>query len=125
MKPLSFHLSFRWDIVASSPFHPYITFGFGAATGTALKNGEFTYSYTGDLYIEGVTEPYSGGDTKTLDELREELEEEEDGFFLPSFIPFIQLNLGLKGEVTENIHLLVDAGIFNGFMLRGGLAFRF
>jgi hypothetical protein len=39
-------------------------------------------------------------------------------------LPFIQLNLGLKAKVTPNIHLMVDAGIWNGFIIRGGLAIR-
>ena len=62
---------------------------------------------------------------KTLKEWKDELEGKEEDLFIPGFIPFIQLNVGLKGEVTDNIHLLVDAGIWNGFLLRGGIAFRF
>jgi len=51
--------------------------------------------------------------------------EAEDEDFLPlPFLPFIQLNLGLKGKITENIHLMVDAGIWNGFLIRAGLAIR-
>lgn len=126
INPFSFHLSFRWDIIPSSRVHPYITFGFGAATGTALEKAEFTYSYAGTLNIEGQDpESYSGGDTKTVQQIKEELEAEGEDFFLPGFIPFIQLNLGLKGQISENLHLLVDAGIWNGFLLRGGVAFRF
>jgi hypothetical protein len=125
MDPLAFLLSVRWDIVPSSPFHPYITFGLGAATGTALENGEFSFEWSGQLFIQGQTEIYLDSDTKTLKEWKDELEAEEEDLFIPGFIPFIQLNVGLKGEVTENIHLLVDAGIWNGFLLRGGVAFRF
>jgi hypothetical protein len=125
IKPLSFHLSFRWDIIPSSRIRPYFTFGFGAATGTALENAELSYEYSGELEIQGQTqESYSESETKTLDELRQELEDEGEEFFMPGFIPFIQLNLGLKGEITENLHLLFDAGIWNGFLLRGGLAVR-
>lgn len=125
MNPLAFLVSVRWDIIPTSAFHPYITFGLGGATGTALENGEFSYSWTGQLFVQGQTEIYEGSDTKTLMEWKDELEEEEEDLFLPSFIPFIQLNIGLKGEVTENIHLLADAGIWNGFLLRTGIAFRF
>ena len=125
LNPLAFLLSVRWDIVPHSPFHPYITFGLGGATGTALENGEFSYEWSGELFILGQTEVYEDSDTKSLKEWRDELEEEEEDFFIPGFIPFIQLNVGLKGEVTDNIHLLVDAGIWNGFLLRGGIAFRF
>ena len=126
IKPLSFHLSFRWDILPSSRVHPYITLGFGAATGTALEEAEFSYYFSGDLDIEGEElEHFEEEDSKTLEELKEELEDEGEEFFLPGFIPFIQLNLGLKAEITENIHLLVDAGVWDGFLIRGGLAFRF
>ncbi len=126
MYPLSFHMSFRWDIVPTSKIRPYITVGFGIATGTALENGEISYAYSGDLYIEGQDpERFENTDSKTLKELKEELEDEGEDFVLPSIIPFIQLNLGLKAALTDNLHLLVDAGIWNGFLLRGGLAFRF
>jgi len=125
IKPLSFHLSFRWDLFPSSRIRPYFTFGFGAATGTALEDSELSYDYSGELEISGqIKESYSESETKTLDEIRQELEDEGEDFFLPGFIPFIQMNLGLKGELTKNIHLLVDAGIWNGFLLRGGLALR-
>ncbi len=125
IKPLSFHLSFRWDLFPSSRIHPYFTFGFGAATGTALENAELSYSYSGELEIQGqLQESYSESETKTLEELRQELEDEGEEFFLPGFIPFFQLNLGLKGEITRNLYLLLDAGIWNGFLLRGGIAVR-
>lgn len=125
MKPLSFHLSLRWDIMPSSVVHPYITFGLGASTGTALESSELNYSYSGELNIEGEeTEYFDGGDTKTLQELMDEMEEEGEEFFLPGFIPFIQLNLGVKAKIAQNLYLLVDAGIFNGFLIRGGIALR-
>jgi len=125
IKPLSFHLSFRWDLFPASRIRPYFTFGFGAATGTALGNSELSYSYSGELEVEGVIEEsYSESETKTLDEIRQELEDEGEDFFLPGFIPFFQLNLGLKGEITKNLYLLFDAGFWDGFLLRGGIAIR-
>jgi hypothetical protein len=55
-------------------------------------------------------------------------EDKEDGddeeFNIPIF-PFIQLNVGLKLEILDQVHLLTDFGIWNGFAFRGGLAFRF
>ncbi len=125
IKPLSFHLSFRWDIVPSSVVHPYITFGLGAATGAELEKAQVSYSYTGDLILPGrAPEHYEDAVDKTLRQLKEELEEEGEEFFLPGFIPFIQLNLGLKAKLSSNFHLLIDAGIWNGFLIRGSLAIR-
>lgn len=126
IEPLSFHMSFRWDIKPAWKVRPYITFGFGAATGTALEEAEVIWSYTGELNRSGHDpEHYEGGETKSIKELKDELEAEGEDFFLPGFLPFIQLNMGLKGELTKNLHLLVDAGIWDGFLLRGGIALRF
>ncbi|MFP4081537.1 MAG: hypothetical protein ACLFVG_02145 [Candidatus Aminicenantes bacterium] len=127
IEPLSFHMSLRWDIMTAWRLHPYITLGFGAATGTALEEGEVSYSYSGDLDIQGEeTKHYQDSETKTLKEFKDEYEQEEgEEFFIPGFLPFIQLNLGLKGVLTENLHVLVDAGVWDGFLLRGGVAVRF
>ncbi len=125
IKPWSFLLSLRWDIIPSSSVHPYFTMGFGAATGTALENATLTYSYSGSLEVTGEEpENYQGGESKSLQQLKEDMEEEGEEFFLPGFIPFIQLNFGLKARVMPNLHLLVDAGVFNGFLLRGGISLR-
>lgn len=125
LKPLSFHLSFRWDIIPSSKIRPYITFGLGAATGTALDNGELSYSYTGDLNVEGEEpEHYESTEKKTIKQLKDELEEEGEEFFVPGFLPFIQFSFGIKGAISDNVYVLVDAGIWDGFLIRGGIAFR-
>lgn len=125
IKPLSFHLSFRWDIVPSSVVHPYVTFGLGAAMDTALETGQIFYSNRGDLLLPGqAPKHYEDSVEKTLKQLKEELEEKGEDFFLPGFIPFIQLNFGLKAKLSPHLHVLVDAGIWNGFLLRGGLSIR-
>jgi len=125
MKPLSFHLSFRWDIYPSGTVHPYITFGVGAATGTAIENGKYSVSWSGDLAIEGeAPEQYKGSEEKTLKELKDEQEAEGNEFFLPGFLPFIQLNVGVKAAFSDNFHALLDVGIWNGFLIRGGISIR-
>jgi hypothetical protein len=125
LTPLTFHLSVRWDIVASSPVHPYITLGLGVATFSSIEDDEVSYFWEGELDVPG--EPlttYGGEEIKTIREIQDDLEEEDEDFLPLSVLPFIQLNLGLKGKITENIHLMVDAGIWNGFILRGGIALR-
>ena len=125
IKPWSFHLSFRWDIFPSSAVHPYLTFGLGAATASALERAQVTYSYSGDLELPGeAPEHYSDSVSKSIKQLKEEMEAEGEEFFLPGFVPFLQLNIGLKAVITPNIHLLVDAGIWDGFLIRGGVSIR-
>jgi hypothetical protein len=125
LTPLTFHLSFRWDIMARSPVHPYITLGVGAATFSSIEEDEVYYSWAGELDVPGdPLTTYGGEEIRTIREIQDELEEEEEDFLPLSVLPFIQLNLGLKGKITENIHLMVDAGIWNGFILRGGIALR-
>ncbi len=125
INPLSFHLSFRWDLLPTSKITPYITIGGGAATFSSIEEDKLTYKWSGDLTVAGVDSDHRDNEeTKTIKELRDELEEEDEDFFPIGFLPFIQLNLGVKGKITEFIHIMVDAGIWNGFMVRGGIALR-
>jgi hypothetical protein len=122
IKAMSFLLTFRWDIFPSAVVHPYITFGGGISTAKALDDSTLSYSYSGQLSGSAIpTETVEGSDTKTLRELKDEADTD---FKLPNFLPFIQLNLGLKARLTKNIHVLVDAGVFDGFIISGGLAVR-
>ncbi len=125
IKPLSFHLSFRWDLFPSSLIHPFITFGVGASGGGALEQSTLTYTYEGRLKITGEPEErYSGGDTKTLKQLKDEREAEGESFPLPGFFPFLQLDLGLKAKLSRHFHLLISVGVWDGFLVRGGLSLR-
>jgi hypothetical protein len=132
-KPLAFLLSFRWDIAPSKRVHPYFTFGFGLAGESALLQAAMDYHFDGTLTNpDGTSEVYSEASTKTVQQLIDEdkqrsLEEgsDEEPFDLPiHFMPFLQLHFGLKGVITKNVHLLVDFGVLDGFVLRGGLAIR-
>jgi hypothetical protein len=127
LKPLSFHLSLRWDIFPSAGLHPYITLGVGASTAKAIDTAAYNYSYTGTLNVPGgPSKEYAGADSKTLKELKDEQEAKGEDFPIPvNFVPFVQLSLGLKGRLTDNIYLLMDAGVWDGFLLRSGVAFRF
>jgi len=124
LRPLSFHLSFRWDIKPSWKWRPYITFGVGMAGAGAVDNGEYSVAWSGRLDVNGDESYYEGTDSKTLEELRAELEDEDEEFFLPGFLPFIQLNLGLKGEVYDNLYVLIDVGVWDGILFRLGVAYR-
>ncbi|UCE42997.1 MAG: hypothetical protein JSV17_08630 [Candidatus Aminicenantes bacterium] len=122
LNPLTFLLNVRWDILPKSPIHPYITLGVGAAAFSSIKDDIVSYGWLGELQLAGgPTEKYEDEGSKTIQEIKEDLEDED---FPLSFLPFIQLNLGLKGKLAQNIHLMVDAGIWNGFTIRGGIAIR-
>ncbi|MCP2519026.1 hypothetical protein NLB65_01415 [Candidatus Aminicenantes bacterium AC-335-B20] len=112
MEPLSYNISFRWDIKPSWRVRPYFTFGFGVAP----LNGDVTYSLIGQFYngISGELESENISGEENLKDIED----------VPSIVPIVQLSFGIKGEITENIHILFDAGIWNGFLLRGGLSFR-
>jgi hypothetical protein len=124
--PLSVHLSFRWDIKPLWRINPYICFGFGLAWGNVFDTAEVGYSVSGTLVQLGqVLDTYEQSDFMTIAELKQDLEDEGEDFFLPNLFPFFQLNVGIRGEITRNIALLLEAGIWDGFILRGGLAIRF
>ena len=126
LKAMSFLLTVRWDIFPSKAVHPYITFGGGISTSKALDDSSVAYSYTGQLTGNAVSpQTVSGTETKTLRQLRDDaLADGGTDFPIPNFLPFIQLNLGLKVRLTKMVHLLVDVGVFDGFMASGGLAVR-
>jgi hypothetical protein len=122
IKATSFLLTVRWDILPRAAVHPYITFGGGISTARALDDSTLSYSYTGQLTGSAIpAETVEGSDTKTLRELKDEAESD---FPLPNFLPFIQLNVGLKARLTKNIHVLIDGGVFDGFMISGGVSVR-
>ena len=126
---LSFHFHFRLDIFPRAIIHPYITFGVGAAFSDTLGSASYSYTWIGDLDIPGEpTEHFEESKTQTIQELKDELEADGEEFPIPDFFfkvfPFIQYSLGLKAMLMKNLHILVDVGIWNGFLLRGGIAIR-
>jgi hypothetical protein len=134
IKPLSFLLSFRWDIKPSWRVHPYVTFGLGIAAGTYLDQMSVTYDVHGVLNKpDGTTEifpsDYTGPVTKTGADVRKEADDDAakkgEVSNIPFwFVPFVQLNLGVKAKIIDPVYLLVDVGVWDGFLLRGGIAVR-
>jgi hypothetical protein len=123
---LSFLLTCRWDIFPSAAVHPYITFGGGISTSKALDDSTVAYAYAGQVTGSGIPETaISGGETKTLRQLKDEaLNDAESDVSLPNFLPFVQLNLGLKVRLTKMFHAFVDVGVLDGFIASAGLAIR-
>ncbi|MGQ9619078.1 MAG: hypothetical protein ACUVUG_08990 [Candidatus Aminicenantia bacterium] len=113
LEPLSYNLSFRWNIFPSSIVHPYIGFGFGIAP----LNGNFKYEMNGRFYNAdtGTLEIDSISDNRNLNDIED----------IPlKIIPILQLNLGLKGRISKNVHLHIDGGMWNGLLIRGGISIR-
>lgn len=113
-QPTSYHLSFRWDLIPSWRLHPYISFGAGIGT----LNGLLTYEATIEAYDDSTA-------TTIIQTVSEEINLEFLQYTEPKITPLIvQLNLGFNFEITKNLYLLLDAGIWNGFLVRGGVSLR-
>jgi len=127
IRPISFHLLLRWDIVPGWRVRPFITFGLGVASGKFLERGKFTSTLTGSFYVDGEQQEwYQETVEKTLGELRDEYVEDylDESFYLPPVLPFLELSVGVKGEITPSLHGFIEAGVFDGIIFRAGLAFR-
>ena len=114
LKPTSYHLSFRWDAKPSQRLHSYI--GFGAGLGS-LK-GNLFYEVKGEFYnvstAEFISQTYS-------DQINLDFLEYTDQKITPLIF---QLNLGLNFKIIDHLHILLDGGIWDGFLVRGGLSLR-
>ena len=55
----------------------------------------------------------------------EQAQEQDEDFYMIDFFPIIYLNLGLRAELVENFFILGELAVYDGFIARGGLAFRF
>lgn len=125
--PVSYHLLFRWDIFPAWRIRPFATLGLGLASGKFLEKGQFTSTLTGSFYVEGEQQEwYQETVDMTLMELRDEIEDKysDESFFLPPVLPFLQLSIGLKTEIVPSLHVLIEAGLFDGIVFRAGLAYR-
>lgn len=116
LNPLFTNLSFRWDFKPDWMVTPYVVFGLGVAA----LNGEVSYEYTGTYYYSGGTEVHEDSDSRSVKEA-----EEDTDVNLPNILPLLQINIGVRAEVIPHLHLRAEAGIWNGLILRGGVAYRF
>jgi hypothetical protein len=116
LNPLFTNLSFRWDFNQEWIVSPYFVFGLGIAA----LNGEVSYHYEGTYYWAGGTDDYEDEDIRDIKEV-----EEDTDFNIPNILPLFQLCLGVRAEVVPHLHLKAEAGIWDGFILRGGIAYKF
>jgi hypothetical protein len=116
--PFTANVNFRWDFAPSHRFCPYFVLGFGVGS----LSGNVGYTYTGTYNFSGYQESVTGSKVETF----AEAEKVEDiTFNIPDLILILQLDFGLKAEIYKGLTILAEAGIWDGLILRGGLAYRF
>ncbi len=131
LAPWSFHVNFRWEIEPEWDVHPYIAMGVGYGSGRYLDQGTLNYDVQGDLLKAGEgSVHFEESGTKTLkavkDKMGEDAASEGKVLSIPFwFVPFFQLSVGVKGRVADNLSLIGEAAFWDGFILRGGIAYRF
>ncbi len=122
LTPHSFNVDFRWEIIPRSSVHPYLGIGFGAGP----LNGNVAFTTVTKTVIGGSTTTSTETETLTLKEVIEKIEAEQDkDLFFINFFPIFHLNFGLRGQIADNIYALGEIALYDGFILRGGLAYRF
>ena len=126
LTPHSFNLDVRWEIMPSSKLHPYVGIGFGMGP----QNGSIVFTTVTDTDVGGFITTETETEELTLKEAirkieREQEREQDEDYYMVDFFPIIYLNIGLRAELVKNFYLLGEVAIYDGFIARGGLAFRF
>jgi hypothetical protein len=116
LNPLFTNLNFRWDFMPSWRVTPYFVFGLGVAA----LNGDISYEYLGTYQWAGPDEEVGDSETKPIKEAEEDFD-----FNMPNIIPLLQMNLGVRAEVIPQLHIRAEAGIWDGIILRAGVAYLF
>jgi tetratricopeptide (TPR) repeat protein len=116
LSPFSTNVNFRWEFGANQRITPYLTLGLGFAP----LSGTFSYAYNGTYKAGDLQQPLSGSKEQTFDELAADID-----FKFPGIFILFQLDFGLKAELAKGLYLSGEAGIWDGFILRGGLSYRF
>lgn len=116
LNPFTTNLSFRWDTKPSWRVTPYFIVGLGVSS----LNGNISYAYDGFYYWQGPELNVEDDILKTFKEAEEEMD-----FNIPNIFFLLQINIGIRAEIAPHLNLNAEAGIWNGFILRGGLSYRF
>lgn len=116
ISPWTTNISLRWDLRPGWRITPYAVLGFGLGTLT----GEMSYEYSGRYRWGGPDETVEDSETKTLKEAEEDVD-----FNIPNIFFLLQTHLGVRVKIIEHLHLRVEAGLWDGLLFRGGLAYRF
>jgi hypothetical protein len=114
--PLTANLSFRWDTNPKWRVSPFFVMGFGLA---ALI-GEAGYEYSGTYVWSGPNEEIGESEDRTFQEWEEEIDTN-----IPNIFYLVQLQLGVRALIVPRVSLNAELGIWNGFVFRIGLFYRF
>ena len=114
--PWSTHMDFRWDFMGEARVSPFFVLGVGVG---AFK-GNVRYNFTG-LYET----PFGSRSVEVGEDLTFEEAAEKWDVSIPTYIPFIHLGGGLRVRIVAGLSVNAEAAIWNGFILRGGVAYRF
>ena len=114
--PLTTNLSFRWDTNPKWRVSPFFVMGFGVA---ALI-GEAGYEYSGTYVWSGPSDDIGDSDDRTFKEWQEESDTN-----IPNIFYLIQLQLGVRARIVPRISVNAEVGIWDGFVFRMGVFYRF
>jgi hypothetical protein len=110
------NFSFRWEI-GHGRVRPFFSLGLGFGK----LDGTFSYSYSGTYHYSSLQEAIPPASvTKDFATLSSDID-----FTIPKMFVIFQLDFGLKIDLIKGLSLLGEAGIWDGLILRGGLAYRF
>ncbi len=114
--PWTLHMDFRWDFMGEARVTPFFVLGVGVG---AFK-GNVRYNFTGLYETPFGSRTVEVGEDLTFKEAAQKWD-----VSIPSYIPFIHLGGGLRVRIVAGLSLNAEAAIWNGFLLRGGVAYRF
>jgi hypothetical protein len=112
----STNLSFRWDFIPQGRVSPYFVLGLGWTPFSCTV----TETYSGTFLRNGVSESIAGTQSKALTDIAT-----QNDFTMPDAIIVVHFGLGLKVRILSGLSALAEAGVWDGFLLRFGAAYRF
>ena len=113
----STNVSFRWDMLPSGPVNPFFILGLGWAPFKA----DVTETYTGTFHpASGAAESITSTTVTSVADIAA-----DNDFDLPDAFFIVHVGLGFKVRVYSGISALAEVGLWDGLLLRAGLAYRF
>ena len=113
----STNVSFRWDMLPNGPVNPFFILGLGWAPFEA----DVTETYTGTYHpVSGAAESIASTTITSVADIAS-----DNDFDLPDAFFIVHVGFGLKVRVYSGISALAEVGLWDGLLLRAGLAYRF